>query len=189
MKKIFIFSSRLRVFASEIPVLALLFWVISVHDTATSIVEYYPLEIALSAIALLILVFFFRAVLISKDEIRQIGLFSSRSKATVEEGKTLVLTLAERRIMTAELFESSDAAPALPFASDVSGQINLFREKTLGTKNTVRRVLTLFGLSKDEAAGVIDGLPTKEIAFESVAVRCEEKHDVTVFYIRMLETL
>lgn len=191
MKKIFLFSTRLRVFLTEIPLLVLLGIVISVHDSefAPPFVKFYPLEILIGAVCILIVVYFFRAVLISKEEIRQIGRFSSRDRATIEEGKTLVLTLAEKKHLTVELYESDESKPALPFASEYAGRINLFREKTRGNIKTVRRILTFFGLDAIEAALVTEELPKKEISFETVAVRAEEKHDVTVFFIRMLETL
>jgi hypothetical protein len=191
MKKIFLFSTRLRVFLTEIPLLFLLGIVISVHDSekAPPLVKFYPLEILIVAVCILIVVYFFRAVLISKDEIRQIGRFSSRDKATIEEGKTLVLTLAEKKHLTVELYESDESKPSLPFASEYAGRINLFREKTRGNKRTVHRILTYFGLDTNEASSVIEALPKREISYESIAVRAEEKHDVLIFYIRMLETL
>lgn len=189
MKKIFFFSSRPWVYLTEIPVLALLALVISVHDSATSIVKFYPLEIVLGGVALLILIYFFRAVQISKTEIRAIGRFSSREKATIEEGKKLVFTLASKRRLTVELFESSDAAPSLPWASGVCNDINLFRAKTLGTIKSVRKVLIYFGLSADEADALIANPPKEEILFENIAVLAEEKHDVLIFKLRMLQTL
>jgi hypothetical protein len=160
-----------------------------VHDSAPSIVKFYPLEILIGAVCILIVVYFFRAVLISKDEIRQLGRFSSRDKATIEEGKMLVLTLAEKKHLTVELYESDESKPALPFASEYAGRINLFREKTRGDKKALRRILIYFGLDSAEADMLIEELPKKEVTFESIAVRAEEKHDVLIFYIRMLETL
>ena len=189
MKKIFLFSSNLALYLTEIPVLALLAVVISVHDTAPTIVKFYPLEIALSAVAILILLFFFRAVLISVDEIREIGLFTSRDKAMIEEKKTLVFTLASKKNMTVELYESSENAPALPWASDVSSEINLFRARTRGNEKSVRRVLLCFGLSVEEADAMINDPPAKEVAFENVAVSFEEKHDVTIYRLRVLKTV
>ena len=189
MKKIFLFSTRLRVFLTEIPLLVLLGIVISVHDSAPSIVKFYPLEILIGAVCFLIAVYFFRAVLISEDEIRQLGRFSSRDRATIEEGKTLVLTLAAKKLLTVELYENDESKPTLPFASEYAGRINLFREKTRGNKKTVRRILVFFGLDATEADLVIEELPKQEISFETVAVRAEKKHDVLIFYIRMLETL
>lgn len=189
MKKIFLFSSRPTVYLTEIPVLALLAIVISVHDTATSIVKYYPLEIFLGAVAILIAVFFFRAVLISKDEIRAVGWFSGRDKATIEEGKTLVFTLASKKRLTVELYEHSDNAPALPWAGDVSGDINLFRSHTRGDLKTVHRVLRYFGLTNDEADALLAELPEKEVAFENVSVSAEAKHDVIVYRLLVLQTL
>ncbi len=189
MKKIFLFSSRLWVYVTEIPVLAMLTLVISVHDSATSIVKFYPLEIVLGGVALLILIYFFRAVQISKSEIRAIGRFSSREKATIEEGKKLVFTLASKRRLTVELFESSDGTPSLPWASGVCNDINLFRAKTLGTAKSIRKVLIYFGLSADEANALIKNPPKKEILYENIAVRAEEKHDVLIFELRMLQTL
>lgn len=189
MKKVFLFSSRLSVYLTEIPVLALLAIVISVHDTAPSIVKYYPLEIFLGAVAILIAVYFFRAVLISKDEIREIGRFSSRDKATIEEGKTLVFTLASKKRLTVELYEQGEDAPALPWATDVAGEINLFRARTRGGVKAVRRTLLCFGVSAEEADTVLETLPTKEILYENVAVSAEEKHDVVIYRVRILKTL
>ena len=189
MKKIFLFSSRLWVYATEIPVLLMLALVISVHDSATSIVKFYPLEIALVAVAVLIVLFFFRAVQITKKDIREIGRFSSREKATIEEGKRLVFTLASNKRLMVELYESADGTPSLPFAGGVCSDINLFRAKTLGNTKAVRKTLIYFGLTATEADTILSDLPAKETNFENVAVRAEKKHDVTIFHIRMLKTL
>lgn len=189
MKKVFLFSSHWSVYLTEIPVLALLAIVISVHDSAPSIVKFYPLEIVLGGVALLILLFFFRAVQISRDEIREIGRFSSRDKATIEEGKILVFTLARKKHLTVELYERSDAAPALPWAGDVSGETNLFRARTRGNIKAVHRTLLCFGVSPEEADAVLKALPEKEIVFENVAIRAEVKHDVVIYRLRILQTL
>ena len=189
MKKVFIFSSNLALYLTEIPVLALLAIVISVHDSATSIVKFYPLEIVLGGVALLIFVFFFRAVLISKDEIREIGRFSSRDKATIEEGKELVFTLAGKKHLTVELYESTNDAPSLPWAKDVCTNINLFRARTRGNKKAVRRVLLCFGVTPSDADAVLSSLPEKEIRFENVALRADAKHDVLIYRLRILQTL
>ena len=189
MKKIFLFSSRLWVYATEIPVLLMLALVISVHDSATSIVKFYPLEIALVAVAVLIVLFFFRAVQITKKDIREIGRFSSREKATIEEGKRLVFTLASNKRLMVELYENADGAPSLPFAGSVCSDINLFRAKTLGDTRAVRKTLIYFGLTAAEADALIENPPKEEAIFENVAVSCEKKHDVSVFSLRMLATL
>ena len=189
ISKIFMFGTRLRVFLTEIPLLVLLAFVISVHDSATSIVKFYPLEILIGGVMIFIVIYFFRAIVIKKDEIRMLGRFSSRDRATIEEGKTLVLTLAARKHLTVELYESADSAPALPFASEYAGRINLFRERTLGDKRAVRLILLCFGVSTEDADMILAEPPKKEISFGSVAVRAEEKHDVLIFHIRMLETL
>ncbi len=189
MKKVFLFSSHLWVYLSLIPVLTLLGIVISVHDTATSIVKYYPLEIALGALAVLIVLFFFRAVLISKDEVRQIGLFTDRDKAMIDEGKMLVFTLASKKRLTVELYESADGAPVLPWAGDVCAEINLFRARTLGDERSVRRALLCFGVSTEEADGIFSKIPEKEVFFENVSVCAEQKHDILIYKIRILKTL
>lgn len=189
MKKIFVFSTRLWYFISLIPVLSMLALVISVHDTAPTIVKYYPLEIALAALAVLIILFFFRAVLISKDEIRQLGRFTPREKAFIEEGKTLVFTLAEKKRMTIELFEASDGAPALPWAATVAGEINLFRARAIGDARTVRRVLCLFGVCASDADALLAQPPKKEVFFDNISVRSEEKNDALIYYLKILQTL
>ena len=189
MKKVFLFSSRLRVYLSLIPVLSLLGIVISVHDTATSIVKYYPLEIALGALAVLIVLYFFRAVLITKDEIRQIGPFTNREKAMIDEGKSLVFTLASKKRLTVELYGGTDSAPSLPWAGDVCSEINLFRAKTLGTAKAVRATLLCFGVCAEDADAFLSQESENEVCFENVAVRAEQKHDVKIYRIRILKTI
>lgn len=189
MKKIFLFGSHLWLYLTEIPVIFLLCVVISIHDTGPAIVKFYPLEIALGSLAVFIVIFFFRGVIISKDEIRQVGRFTPRYKSMIEEGKTLVFTLFSKNNLTVELYERDDAAPSLPWAGDVAGEINLFRARTIGNHRAVRRTLILFGLTGEEADALISEPPTKEISFENVAVRTEEKHDAFIYYIRLLNTL
>ena len=92
MKNTFLFCSRLRVYWCEIPIVGILLLCIKYNDYSEGLYKLYLL-MAFSALAsIFILIYFFRAIKLSFEEIRYIGLFSSRDSAIITEGKTIILT-------------------------------------------------------------------------------------------------
>ena len=93
MKNVYLFCTRIAVYLTELPVLILLWTAMRYNDRSEEIFKLYPLIVILSLAVIFILVYFFRLISVSRDEIRYLGIFSSRDSALITEGKTLVIKL------------------------------------------------------------------------------------------------
>lgn len=151
MKKTYIFCTKWWLFLTEIPPIVILSLCIFYNNAVDTPQKLYPL-IAFCCLAILfIFLYFFRLISISPEEIRTVGLFSSKDTAVVEKDKTLVFTLIPNNKIRVELYGKS-VAPGLNWmkSEDDEYEINLYREKAIGGKAAVIRVLKSFGISNEE---------------------------------------
>ena len=95
-KSLFLPSNFLRPIIVVLPQAALLVGAILMNDTVDTLMRLYPLMAACALGIIFTFVYFFKAVVLSKDEIKYIGPFSSRDSAVINEGKTLILTKSQR---------------------------------------------------------------------------------------------
>ena len=93
MKKLYTFCSKIAVYWIEIPLAILLTLAIIFNSGATNLLKLYPLIVLCSLAIVFVFIFFFRLIELGWDEIRYVGLFSSRDRAVITEGKRLELTL------------------------------------------------------------------------------------------------
>ena len=179
-------------YLTELPLIALLALAITLNDNAKGAVKLYPLIIAVSGIIIFIVVFLFRMVVISTDEIRAVGLYSSRDKAIINKGKTIILTLRESGRLIVTLFGNDGERPSLDWASRddyVPIDINLFKEKVEGRTLSCKRVLRFFGTPREDIPDIISGdFPERE--YDGFTVRSEtDKDGVRKIYILFTETI
>lgn len=191
MKFVFLFCTKLRVYLTELPVILLLAIAIHYNDGSDELFKLYPLQIFLGLVILFILVYFFRAITITYDEIRYHGLFSSRDSAVINKDKTLIITMKPARRLTVELFGNDGKLPALDWLKDSEAppvDIFLFRGKAVGGKRTVSSVLKYFGVPAEDISEVFskDGY-TRE--YDDVILDVEKKEDICIFKIKMKETV
>lgn len=153
MKKIFLFCTKLRVYWVELPLIALLSVCIHYNQFSDGLMKLYPLIITLILGMVFILLYFFRVIKISFDEIRYIGLFTSRDSSVITEGKTLIIKELRRGRLEITLFGNDGVLPELDWlksTGEAPRDISLFRGVTIGGKRTVRRILTFFGVPKED---------------------------------------
>ena len=107
--------------------------------------------IALSGLILFFAVYLFRAVLISKKEIKSIGAFSSKEMAKIEPGRTLVITVPKKRRLKIELFGmNNDAESSYSWLkNDEPSEINLFRATIGGGIKTAEKIVRYFENGKN----------------------------------------
>ena len=177
-------------YLTELPLLFLLIVAICYNGQATGFVRLYPLIIALVLGMIFIFIYLFRLISVSTEEIRSIGPFSTRDRAIINEGKTLILTVRKHGKLKMELFGNDGTPPMLDWAQSEEHEIMdifLFRGKAVGGKRTVARVLRYFDVPADEAAQATeDGFKKEYDAFE---VSTERREDITEVRIRFTKTI
>ncbi len=191
-KSVILFCARPTVYLTELPLIILLAIAIIFNDSSTELLKLYPLIAVISAGIILLFLYFFRAVVITNEEIKIIGRFSSRDKAVINKGKRLSLTLKPRHRLTLELFDSDGKAPELDWAQRdeayVPMEVNVFRERAISGARGVRRILKYFGVTDDVAEKLLSEKAFK-LEHGALALSSEKKEDIRVIDITFNETL
>lgn len=151
----FLFGTKIRFFWVIIPMLAVMTVAIQLNDYSKDLLKFYPLIIFLAGCIIFTFVYLFRAVGLGFDEVRTIGLFSSRERVMINEGKTLTLTLLPKRKILIELFGNDGVLAQLDWLSPGEDgsipDINLFRAKAVGGKRALKKVLKFYCLDAKTA--------------------------------------
>ncbi len=179
MKSIYILSTRLWVYLTEIPVLILLWISISSNHISNDIFKYYPLIVFLSFSVVFIMIYFFSVISINYDEIRYHGLFSSKDSAFITENKSLVIRIKPRRNIDIELYGDAGEEPAFDWmkAEDVLHRdICLFRGRANGSTGTVKRILKYFNFPEEKLESVFNDSFIYED--DAIRVNCLRKNEV-----------
>lgn len=152
----FLFSTRLRFFWVVIPMLALMYLALVYNDSAENQLKFYPLIVFLGGAVIFTFVYLFRMVGVAFDEVRTVGLFSSRERVMINEGKTLSVTLLPKKKLKVELFGNDGVLAELdwlvPNEDGTIPDINLFRAKALGSKRSALGIIKFYGVNDHELA-------------------------------------
>lgn len=143
-------------FLGVIPLGILLTVSIIYNDRVDGFLKLWPLICALSLFILFIFVYFFRAVSISTEEVRAIGLFSSKEIATVKRGRRLVFTIRSKKRLRVELFGKEDK-PAFDWMKKGDygeNEIRLFSEKAVGSERSIKRILAYLQVPCEDFKGI-----------------------------------
>ena len=141
-------------YLTELPLIILLALSIGFNEHVKTPGKLYPLIVTLILGILFILVFLMRFVRISNEEVRSLGRFSSRDSATLNEGKTLILTVMPRRRLHVAVFGNDGVPPALDWAQNEEYEIPdifLYREKAVGNAHTAKKILEYFDVPPADA--------------------------------------
>ncbi len=158
MKKIFLFSTKPLFYTVLIPPIFLLIIAINYNSSVKTLMKLYPLIVLCSAVILFTLIFFFRGVTLSIDEVKQIGLFSERSRIDIKAKRTLVLTKLGRGKLQIELYGSNtegDTSYAW-LKNEEPTEINLFRARALGSDGSIKRILRSYAIPSDAITEAIE---------------------------------
>lgn len=191
MKSIFLFCTRLYIFLIEIPPMVLLALTISIHEKSEEVWGFYPLEIFLGLAILFIMVYFFRAVTITYDEIRMHGVFSSKDKLLFKKGHTLVIGILPKKKLRLEVYGNLGGDKIYDWMSSDEGQnheISLFRERAVGNQKTVAAILRYFGVTEEALEGAFDreGEIFKDEFIEVFAERRNELFEVRIKFNELI---
>ena len=191
MKKTFVSSTSLLMLLTEIPLIAVLVLAIIFNDRAGAFPKLYPLIIATSLGIVFIFIYLFKLIIISYEEIKIIGRFSSQDKAIINKGKTLILTLRERGRLIITLFGNDGERPAFDWTQGedyTPVDINLFREKAEGGERSVRKILSYFEIPKVDVDAILteDGFTGEYESFNVWTEKLEGKRNV---YLKFTKTV
>lgn len=152
MKKTFLFCTKPWFFLTEIPPVFLLIIAILQNSQADGALKLYPLIAVLSLVIIFIFLYFFRMISISNEEIQTIGIFSSRENAIIDKGKTLTAIIKDNGYVKIELSEKT-ANSSFSWNKDNNQPLtdmNLYRERVVGGKRSVIKLLKYFSVSKED---------------------------------------
>lgn len=151
-KQLFYPCTLLRPFVVALPMAALLVASILMNDTVDTLLKLYPMIIACSLGIIFTFVYFFKAIVLSKDEIKYIGPFSSRDSAVINEGKTLILTLRKNGKLGLALYGNNGENASLDWLKSETAirDIYLFKGKAIGGVGAMSRTLEFFDVPGDD---------------------------------------
>ena len=178
-------------YLTELPLLALLIVAICYNGAAEGFLKLYPLIIAIILGMVFILIYLFRLVAISTEEVRSVGPFSSRDRAVINEGKTLILTLLSGGRMRVELYGNDGTPPMLDWAQNEEHElldIYLYRDKAIGGKRTAARVLRYFEVPSDEAREIVESEKLFR-EYDAFNISVEKLDDATEISIKFTKTI
>ncbi len=187
MKSVFLFSTKMRFFISEIPLIAIYVLAVIFNGHATNAMKLYPLQIGMLILIAFIALYFFRGIKISYAEIAHVGRFSERYKAIINKDKTLILTLKKGGKMKVVLYGNNGMPPL--YSNEESYEpvdIELFTGYTLGKEGTLKRVLRFFGLDEADATELIENGSTKvtELAEFSATTLEDGRTEVRILFTK-----
>jgi len=152
MKKTHIPASPFYMYLTAIPLIIILVLSIISNSSSEGLLKLYPLILATAAAIIFILVYLFRYITVSVEEIKIFGLFSSRDKAIINKGKTLIMTETKKGVRLLTLFGNDGERPMLDWTQGedyVPVDINLFRERIYGGKGSFSKILKFFDVNEE----------------------------------------
>ena len=191
MKKFLFFPNTIfRPILVAFPLVFLFAIAIRMNPEVDSPGRLYPLIIFSGLAVIFTFIFFFRPVILSRDEIKSIGPFSSKDKAIINEGKTLIITKRKKGLVSIDLYGNNGMNADLDWLKNetVAHDTYLFKSKVLGGKRTMRKILLFFGADDINAIALADSeAATKELSGMNVTVSTQEgKREIR---IKFTETL
>lgn len=189
MRFLFLFGTKFRFYLTEIPFIVLLKITLDYNRHAAGLLKLYPLIVCLCLGIVFVAVYFFRGVWISWEQICQIGLFSSRDRVTMAKGNILTLSVLPRHKLRVEVDGENDIeGTSLLLPQDRPRCINLFRAKAIGGVKTAGRVLSFFGVPKEEQSVFWEQeVPARE--YDAVRVWSDTCNDQHCVHLLFTETL
>lgn len=157
MKKLFFLSTRYRALISEILPVFLLIPAIAYNNRVNTVMRLYPLIFALSALIIFMFIYFFRGILLSADEIRCVGLFSSKDKAMIKKDRVLVVSIMKKHRVSLEIFGTNDDTTETYawLKKEEPTMINLYRARANGSASVAKRIMKYFDVEEADIAAAL----------------------------------
>ena len=182
----------MRVYLTEIPVIILFIITCYYNQYSKELTKLYPLLIFLGAAFVFILIYFFRVISLSFEEVRYHGFYSSKDHADINEGKELIFTLEKGRKLRIELFGNDGKAPDLDWIKrngDYKPQdIFLFKGNAICGKKRFAAILRYFGVNEEDSLQIFKN-ESFSGEYEFVSLTSEKKEEKTIVKLKMKETV
>lgn len=191
MKPIYIFASRLRAFWVLLPMSIVLTLSLRFNEHVDGSIKLYPLIIFSIGAIVFTFVYYFRFIAISYSEIKYIGRFTSRDSATVNEGKTLVVELLEKRRVSIRLYGNEGYNPEIKWLTNEDGEngdICIFRGRAYGGEEIAARILLHFGAKVQDIDAIL-GEGDFKATYENIGVTSFTENSHKVVKIRFNKTV
>ena len=191
MKSIFLFSTKLHCYWTEIPIILLMTLTVHYNENSQALLKLYPLIVFCAVAMVFVMLYFFRGIQISYDEIKHIGLFSARDTAIINEGKTIILDLLKGGRLNVTLFGNDGVTAGLDWlkSEGTPTDIALFKGKAIGGKHTVGRVLEYFNVESDAIEKLIQDKDDVTAEYEICTVSSETVDGNKRISIRINKTI
>ena len=191
MKPIYIFASRLTALWVLLPMSIVLTLSVRFNNSVDGAMKLYPLIIFSIGAIIFTFVYYFRLIAISYSEIKYIGRFTSRDSATINEGKTLVVEMLEKRRVSIRLYGNEGYNPEIKWLTNENGEhgdICLFRGKVYGGDEIATRILLHFDVDTRDIDTILQEDGYNE-TYENVTVTTETENSHRVIKIRFNKTV
>lgn len=191
MKPIYIFASRLTALWVLLPMSIVLTLSVRFNNNVDGAMKLYPLIIFSIGAIIFTFVYYFRLIAISYSEIKYIGRFTSRDSATINEGKTLVVEMLEKRRVSIRLYGNEGYNPEIKWLTNENGEhgdICLFRGKVYGGDEIAARILLHFDVDTRDIDTILQEDGYNE-TYENVTVTTETENSHRVIKIRFNKTV
>lgn len=190
MKKLFLFSTRLTYYWVLLPLVAIFVLCLAFNSHVEHYLKLYPLMAVSLCGIVLALVYYFRGVLISYEEIKAVGRFSSRDTVIINKGKTIILYREKHSRIRIILFGNDGIKPEFSWMNstqDAPKDISLFRSHAYGGNRSIKRVMSYFGVPSEELDAYFEG--DFEKTYTNVTVTSRLDDDIRKIYIKMDKTV
>ena len=177
-------------FFSVIPLGFMLLISIINNNRVSGLLKLYPLIIALSLFIIFIFVYFFRAIGISTEEVRAIGLFSSKEIATVKKDRRITFTIRSKNRLRVELF-GKDEKPAFDWMKEGDfgkNEVRLFSERAVGNARSIKKLLRYFSVPEEDLDAILGEEPFEK-EYPDLKVFTETVNEEKKISILFLKTL
>ena len=191
MKPLYIYASRLRAFWVLLPMSIVLNLSLRFNEHVDGGVKLYPLIIFSIGAIIFTFIYYFRFIAISFSEIKYVGRFTSRDSATINEGKTLVVELLEKKKVSIRLYGNEGYNPEIKWLNDENGahgDICLFRGRAYGDEQIAVRILLHLGVHAKDIDSILAEDSFSE-TFENVTVSTSIENGHKQFKIRFDKTV
>ena len=185
MKKLLILPNTIfRPILVSIPLLFIFVSAIRMNDAVQTFGKLYPLIIFSGLAVVFTFVFFFRPVILSHDEIKSIGPFSSRDKAIINMDKTLILTERGSGLISIDLFGNDGMNADLDWlkGENVLHDTYLFKSKVVGGVHTMKKILLFFGADEALADEILsaDAIERETYGMQISSSKIEENKEIRI---------